>query len=183
MPDPLGYAHGQIVPNARILIELPEPRTIAQLYPSFIEAASRGGFPHTRGLTGPRPLEQLISEEGIPTILPWVEVPEAKIENQRQLIIQSKFNAAEERDRSKMVAVALTFIFQRENVGSFTKEEWLEFFTFYEEILPDIFPDADIRIMEIRHPAVFTDYEVLLQIQEETDIEIPEKYLLISENR
>ena len=37
--------------------------------------------------------------------------------------------------------------------------------------------------MEIRHPAVFTDYEVLLQIQEETDIEIPDKYLVISENR
>ena len=67
-------------------------------------------------------------------------------------------------------------------MGGFTKEEWLEFYVFYDEILPDIFPDADIRISETRHPAVFTDYEVLLQIQEETDIEIPEKYLVTPED-
>ena len=180
---PHRFTHGQVVPNARVSIELPEPRTIAQLYPSYIEAASRGGFPHTRGLTGPRSLEQMLYETGVISALIFAEQPDVDSAFQRQLVFQSEFNTSEEPERAKRVATSLTFIFQRENVGSFTKEEWFEFFTFYEEILPDVFPDADIQIMEVRHPAVFTDYEVLLQIQEETDIEIPEKYLLISENR
>ena len=176
------YTHGQTIPNARISIELPDARTIAQLYPSYIEAAPRGGFPHTRGLTGPRSLEQMLSENGVISAMVFVEHPNLDIAFQRQLVFQSHFNASEEPVPAKRVATSLTFIFQRENVGSFTKEEWLEFFTFYEEILPDVFPDADIQIMETRHPAVFTDYEVLLQIQEETDIEIPEKYLATEEN-
>lgn len=180
---PHRFTHGQVVPDARISIELPEPRTIAQLYPSYIEAASRAGFPHTRGLTGHRPLEQMLSENRVINELRLAEQPNIQSVFQRQLVFQSKFNPSEEPARAKQVATSLTFIFQRENVEGFTKEEWLDFFVFYEEILPDIFPDADIRISETRHPAVFTDYEVLLQIQEETDIEIPEKYLVIPEDR
>ena len=176
------YTHGQTIPNARISIELPEPRTIAQLYPSYIEAASRGGFPHSRGLTGPRPLEQMLSENGVISGVRFAEQPNIQSAFQRQLAFLSHFNAVDEPVKTKQVATSITFIFERDNLGSFTKEEWLEFYAFYDEILPDVFPDADIQIMEIRHPAVFTDYEILLQIQEETDIEIPEKYLVTPED-
>lgn len=176
---PHRFTHGEVTPNARIVIELPEPRTLAQLYPSYIEVASRAGFIHSKGLTGSRELEELLSESfgGSTGDLRWVEEPNTPSPAQRQVIFLSKFNTREEPARSKRVATSITFMFQRENSDSFTKGEWLEFYVFYDEILPDVFPHAEIRISETRHPAVFTDDEVLRQILEETDIEIPERYL------
>lgn len=174
---PHRFTHGQIVPNARVVIELPEPRTLAQLYPKYIEAASRGGFVHTKGLTGSRPLAKLLDGEGVSSVLTWVERPNQTTFYQRQLTFKSEFNTRDEPVLAKRVAARIIFMFGRDNLGSFTKEEWLEFFVFYEDILPDVFPDADISIGKHRHPAAFTDKEILRQIHEETDIEIPEKYL------
>ena len=179
--DPIywpGFGSATPVPDARINIELPAPRTLAELYPKYIEVASRGGFPYTKRYPGVRSLEDLLSEDFRGSIgdLRWAEYPDVQSSYQRQVFFLSKFNTREETNRRKNVASSLIFVFQRENVGSFTKEEWLEFFVFYEEILPDVFPEAEIQISKTRHPAVFTDDEVLRQIQQETDIEIPEKY-------
>ena len=174
----LRFAHGKVRPNARINIELPAPRTLAELYPKYIEVASRGGYPYTRSYPGVRSLEELLSEDfgGAISALRWAEYPDVQSSYQRQVIFLSGFSAREEPVRSKRTTSSITFMFQRENGESFTKEEWLEFFVFYEEILPDVFPKAEIQISKTRHPAVFTDDEVLRQIQQETDIEIPEKY-------
>ena len=179
--DPIywpGFGSATPVPDARINIELPAPRTLAELYPKYIEVASRGGYPYTKSYPGVRPLEELLSEDfgGSISDLRWAEYPDIKSGDQRQIAFFSGLSAREEPVRSKRTTSSITFMFQRENVGSFTKEEWLEFFVFYEEILPDVFPKTEIQISETEHPAVFTDDEVLRQIQQETDIEIPEKY-------
>ena len=43
-----------------------------------------------------------------------------------------------------------------------------------DEYLPQVFPEASIRVS--RHPAEFTDPDVIAEIAEELGVEVPERY-------
>lgn len=179
---PHRFSHGQVVPNAGIAIELPKPEILPNLYPRLVEVGAQGGYLHA---TGPRrsggsfPLEEILSENyngnwGYFRLFQDFERPDF-----RMISFTTEYNYPEVTDRSLMSASSVLFSYQRKGLGSFTKAEWIEFYRFYNEVLPRLFPEAEISIVPERHPAIFTDYEILLQIQDETDISIPipAKYL------
>ena len=182
--DPIGPIRGHTVPDARITIELPEPRTLPQLHASFVEVALRGGYPHTTGLTGTRPFAEVASESfgGDQGMFWWVKNPNDSNPYQKEVTFFSNTSVKQGPDAYKRTSNSVEFMYRRARVGSFTKEEWLEFYVFYEEILPEVFREATISIQKNGHPASFTDREILLQIQAETDMEVPEKYLLPDES-
>ena len=175
--NPRKYSHGQTIPDARVKIQFDEPMLYDNLFPRYVEAARLGGFPHSKGQSGSYTLDDLNSEEFnvVRNFLIWVRIENSKETYQDAVVFNIYY---EER---LVTTKYFEFILEKGENVSFTKDDWLLFFKYFDEILPELFPEAELSIHEHRHPAVFTDHETLLQIQAETDIEIPEKYLRIEE--
>lgn len=180
--DPLKFAHGELQSETRLVIRLLEPKTLAQMYPRFVEAAELGGFLHTRGRLGSCTLEQRYSKPRDCKGSDWVETANNSAMNQRAVSFLFNFKFEGEFDVDKAIGVSTDFVLRKGSTESFTKEDWILFFDYKDNILPKVFPEADISIHKTRHPAVFTDDKILRQIQRETDFEIPEKYLPAPEN-
>lgn len=174
-----GFGEATPRPDARILIELPKELSITELYPRYVEAASQGGFAHFYGYTGAPSMEYLLSDSynGYLSGVSWTEQPNQNTSFVRRIRFGMKYNNRNEPDVTKKVSSSVTFILYRDNTDKFTKEEWKLFFRFYREILPSVFQDEGVQISISRHPAKFTDKDLLLEIQANTDFEIPEKYL------
>ena len=180
--DPLKLAHGEIASNARLVIQLPEKTSLAKVHPRFVKAAQLGGFLFTYGTTGVCTSEELsVNREGcIPKASnTWYE-GDIDIESwgkYRSVFFLIDTNYDGKFDPTKAISSTITFVLAKNNTDSFTKKDWETFFNYKDNILPKLFPDAVISIHKTRHPAVFTDDEILRQIQRETDFQIPEKYL------
>lgn len=178
--DPLKFAHGELASEARLVIQLPEQTSLAEVYPRFVEAAASGGFVHTLGHSGSCSLEERYSR---PVTCKggdnWVET-EIEVEewqSHRGVMFLFDFEFEGEFDPGTAFGSSFTFVLEKNSTESLAIEDWVTFFNYKDDILPKVFPEADISIHEIRHPAVFTDDEILRQIQRETDFEIPERYL------
>lgn len=156
--------------------------TYEELYPLFANAASQGGFGHFFGRSGTPSIEQIISEyhkgaRGLPSAR-WTEDPNQSSDYVRWLNFWFKSdNFRDEPDHTKRVASSVVVILKRENTDSFTQKEWEIFFRYYREILPSIFEDKAVRLEISRHPALFTDSLLLLEVLASMDYEIPERYL------
>ncbi len=184
-----GFCCATPVPDSRILIELSSPMTYEELYPFFVKAASEGGFNHFFGRTGVPSIEQLFSEyrEGslYLTSVRWTEQPNHKAVFVPTLVFSLNSNSREEPDQTKRVASSVILMLQKDSTESITEAEWDLFFRYYREILPKVFEDKIVRSSITRHPAIFTDSKLLLEIHELTDYEIPGRYLekALSERR
>lgn len=171
-----GFGPAKPVPHARVLIELPEPQLFAELYPSFVEVASRGGFTHSFGRTGSYTIDELLSK-GPASSIRWTEEPNQSTVFVRRLSFNIQYKNREERDFAKKMTDSFHFVFGKASTEPFTKEEWQEFFWFYRDVLPRVFQDEEISLSISRHPAIFTDNALLLDIHATTDFEIPDRYL------
>jgi hypothetical protein len=178
--DPLKFAHGEFASEARLVIQLSEQRSLAEMYPRFIEAAASGGFVHSRGRSGPCTLEARFSDPAdCRDGYNWVET-EIDIEDwqdHRSVMFLFDFEFEAEFDASSAFGSSFTFVLAKNSTESLQLADWETYFDYQDNILPTLFPEADISVHETRHPAVFTDDDILRQIQRETDFEIPEKYL------
>ena len=159
------FDRGAPIPNARLLLELPEPQSIAQLFPRYQQAASLGGFPYKVG----RPMTVEEVEASSSRFFSWV----AKEEYSDSINVY-EHSVEFFTPRGEKSSTHITFIFHNDSTDSFTKDEWLWFFQWRDEYLPQVFPEAIISI--IRHPAVFTDLETIAEIEEELGIHVPEEY-------
>ena len=159
------FDRGAPIPNARLLLELPEPQSIAQLFPRYQQAASLGGFPYKVG----RPMTVEEVEASSSRFFSWV----AKEEYSDSINVY-EHSVEFFTPRGEKSSKYITFIFRNDSTDSFTKDEWLWFFQWRDEYLPQVFPEAIISI--IRHPAVFTDLETIAEIEEELGIHVPEEY-------
>jgi hypothetical protein len=176
------FAHGELHSEARLDLELDSPQSLAQLLPLLSEAAISGGFLHSKGREGIYSLEELYSESfsGSVSALLWVKTPNSKsVEEGVMFLLDLKMDGEFDRELYARTGKAstFTFVFEKGSTDSFTKEDWVTYFKYKDEILPRVFPNAKISVTKRRHPAVFTDDDILRQIQRETDFEIPEKYL------
>ena len=156
------FDRGAPIPNARLMLELREPQSIAQLFPRYQQAASLGGFPFSWGssYTGEQAEANMIRSHT------WTKTEGSTSVFEHRISFSTP--------RGEKSAKHITFIFRNDSTDSFTKDEWLWFFQWRDEYLPQVFPEAIISI--IRHPAVFTDLETITEIEEELGIHVPEEY-------
>ena len=156
------FDRGAPIPNARLMLELPEPQSISQLLPRYQKAASLGGFPFSWGssYTGEQAEAKMIRSHT------WTKTEGSTSVFEHRISFSTP--------RGEKSAKHITFIFRNDSTDSFTKDEWLWFFQWRDEYLPQVFPEAIISI--IRHPAVFTDLETIAEIEEELGIHVPEEY-------
>ncbi|MFK8053448.1 MAG: hypothetical protein AB8F65_10795 [Woeseiaceae bacterium] len=81
------------------------------------------------------------------------------------------FHHGHESDMAAEFQIALSFA----ELRSLEKDDWLLFKKWQSEMMPGIFPQADITV--IRHPAKYTDSSDLRRIESETGVTVPVEYL------
>jgi len=179
---PMNFVRGELHSAARIDIVLDTQQKLEQLLPRYIEVANAGGYPYSPRKHRSVTLEELYSESfgGSIAALYWQKKPNAKVTGE-SLMFRGEFTLEgpfdKQRFKREALAEKVILVLQKGSPDSFTKEDWVTYFRFKDEILPRVFPNATISVTKRRHPAVFTDDDILRQIQRETDFEIPEKYL------
>jgi len=177
--DALEFSHGELASEARLVIQLPELQSLVQIHPRFVEAAQLGGFVHTFKSPKPCTSEELRSRTDCVVVASstWFESEYDPTKTQRSLMFLFDYKFEGEFDPSTAFGSSFTLVLQTRSTDSLEIEDWETFFDYQDNILPTVFPEAEISVHERRHPAVFTDDDILRQIRRETDFEIPERYL------
>ena len=177
--DPLKFSHGELASEARLVIQLPEQQSLIQLHPRFVEAAQLGRFVHTYESPGTCTSEELRSKTDCVVVASstWFESEYDPMKTQRSLMFLFDYEFEGEFDASTAFGSSFTLVLRKGSTESLEIEDWETYFDYQDNILPAVFPGADISVHETRHPAVFTDDDILRQIQRERDFEIPERYL------
>lgn len=158
--------HGSPVPDARIELELPYALSKADLYQRYKSAAGMENFTvlGRNGVSG---------EEAIASNKPSYEW------YRTDPIDTYDHHIGFRTPRKETESTLVTFVFYKHKAEPFTKDHWLAFYKWKDEHLPQVFPEAAIRV--VRHPAEFTVREDIGPIANETGIEVPEKYLTANE--
>lgn len=177
--DPLKFAHGELASEARLVVRLPEQQSLVQIHPRFAEAARLGGFVHTYEDPKSCTSEELRSRTDCIVVASstWFESEYDPTKPQRSLMFLFDYELEGKLDASKAFGSSFTLVLQTRSTDSLEIEDWETYFDYRDNILPAVFPEAAISVHETRHPAVFTDDDILRRIQRETDFEIPERYL------
>lgn len=150
---------GDRVPDARLLVTLPEPATKYDLYQRFTQVATTAGFLFRQG--------REISDEDIKTD----NLPNMYWMFRNQNSTRSEIYVGFMLPRSVAQPSTFTFIFYNSSTEKFTEAEWEAFFQWKNQFLPAEFPEGEITVR--KHPAVMTDPEQVDDISAETGIPVP----------
>ena len=152
---------GAPIPDARIEIVLPEPLSRRELYPLYLSAAKLEGFSFLEGGDiSPEQLKALNKRS-----YRFYRTSSDSI-YQHSVVFSSP--------RGEKESSLVTFVFANDSTKLFTKKDWLAFYKWKEEYLPQVFSGSSMRVSI--HPAIFTAREDVQKFSIETGIAIPEKY-------
>lgn len=157
------FDRGATIPDARLELKLSEPQSVIELLPRYEKAANIGGFPYMWG--GAVTAEEV--EASSRRNFSWVKAEDSASVFQYRVTF---FTPRQEEQSTKKI----TFVFSNDSTDLFTKDEWLMFYQWKDEYLPEVFPGATISIS--RHPAVFTSHEDIMEFERDMGIEVPEEY-------
>lgn len=150
---------GDRVPDARLMVTLPEPATKYELYQRFTQVAANAGFLFRKG--------REISDEDIKTD----NLPNTYWMFRNQHSTRSEIYVGFGLPRNVARPSTFTFIFYNSSTEKFGEEEWVAFFQWKNQFLPAGFPEGEVTVT--KHPAVMTDPKQVDDISAKTGILVP----------
>ena len=152
---------GRVIPTAILKIDLPQPLSTGELYARYKQAAELGG--HTQQDGGPYvPDPQgLAYRRGHR----WLAQPTGRYLHAIHFYSRAPMGVPSE---------SVIFMMHNDSVEKFDADDWLRFFEWKDKLLPQVFPNSNIRIA--RHPAARTKREDIAKIEQETGLIAPERY-------
>ena len=153
---------GRVIPMAVLKIDLPQPLSTGELYALYKRAAELGG--HTQESGGP----YIPDPQG----LAYRRGHRWLAESTGRHLQEIRFSSP--RAPMHVSSNLVTFNFNNDSVEKFDADDWLRFFEWKDKLLPQVFPNSNIRIT--RHPAARTKRDDIAKIELQTGLIAPERY-------